>query len=208
MSLWSLKARTGSRTGQFAFFQLPINPSLSVCPSPVLCHCHLPRSLHNRISPTTYLFTEHLMVKINYNWNAETSNTEPHADNDGGSVRKKKCEREREGETWNWSKEGTITSNRLIIDLAGRWGVFQLNFVPINILIDSWEWESVVLISNYYSKDQETLWATLRTEPSHFVSSWHPQISRTLYILMTYCKIKKRYINATWLYSTTCDPIN
>lgn len=36
------------------------------------------------------------MVKINYNWNAETSNTEPHADNDGGSVRKKKV----------WEREG------------------------------------------------------------------------------------------------------
>lgn len=45
----------------------------------------------------------------------------------------------RERETWDRSKGGTITSNRLIIDLEGRWGVFQLNFVHINILIASWE---------------------------------------------------------------------
>lgn len=54
------------------------------------------------------------MVKINYSWNAEMPNTGPHADNDRESVRG------RERETWDRSKGGTITSNRLIIDLEGR----------------------------------------------------------------------------------------
>lgn len=62
------------------------------------------------------------MVKINYSWNAEMPNTGPHADNDRESVRRRerKRQREREGETWDRSKGGTITSNRLIIDLEGR----------------------------------------------------------------------------------------
>lgn len=60
------------------------------------------------------------MVKINYSWNAEMPNTGPHADNDRESVRRSKRERERERETWYCSKGGTITSDRLIIDLEGR----------------------------------------------------------------------------------------
>lgn len=58
------------------------------------------------------------MVKINYSWNAEMPNTGPHADNDRESVRR--IEEATERETWDRSKGGTITSNRLIIDLEGR----------------------------------------------------------------------------------------
>ena len=56
------------------------------------------------------------MVKINYSWNAEMRNTEPHADYD------RKCEEERDCErgTLDCSKGGTITSDRLIIDLERR----------------------------------------------------------------------------------------
>jgi len=59
-------------------------------------HPRLSLSPYNRISPTTYLFTEHLMVKINYSWNAEMPNTGPHADNDRESVRQKERGPERE----------------------------------------------------------------------------------------------------------------
>lgn len=66
------------------------HPSIRIPPSvaPSFHPC-LSLSPYNRISPTTYLFTEHLMVKINYSWNAEMPNTGPHADND------RECEKER-----------------------------------------------------------------------------------------------------------------
>lgn len=98
---------TGQTAGQVG---LSFSSSLTTSLNP------FPPSPYNRISPTTYLFTEHLMVKINYSWNAEMLNTGPHADNDREGVRKK----EKVRETWDRSKGGTITSNRSIIDLEGR----------------------------------------------------------------------------------------
>lgn len=58
------------------------------------------------------------MVKINYSWNAEMPNPGRHADNDREFEKARESTRERE--TWDRSKGGTITSNRLIIDLEGR----------------------------------------------------------------------------------------
>lgn len=83
---------------------VPLSPALGQHPSILLSlsfspsfHPCLSLSPYNRISPTTYLFTEHLMVKINYSWNAEMPNTGPHADNDRESVRRgEKQARERE----------------------------------------------------------------------------------------------------------------
>lgn len=73
------------------------------------------------------------MVKINYSWNAEMPNPGRHADND------REFEEESVGErgrgTWERSKEGTITSDRLIIDSEGHLGVFHFKFVRINIPI-------------------------------------------------------------------------
>lgn len=83
---------------------VPLSPALRQHPSILLppsfslsFHPCSSLSPYNRISPTTYLFTEHLMVKINYSWNAEMPNTGPHADNDRESVRRREKARERLG---------------------------------------------------------------------------------------------------------------
>lgn len=128
--------RTDSGTGQFLFLQardnipqsfplyppLPRSLNLFIPPPPPPS---LPLLPYNRISPTTYLFTEHLMVKINYKWNAEMRNPGRHADNDGGSVRRTGWGRgevaggrgQKGGRTArDGSEGGTITSDRSIID--------------------------------------------------------------------------------------------
>lgn len=71
------------------------------------------------------------MVKINYSWNAEMRNPGRHADNDGEF--EEESVRERGRGTWELSKGGTITSDRLIIDSDGHLGVFHFKFVRINI---------------------------------------------------------------------------
>lgn len=84
------------------------------------------------------------MVKINYKWNAEMRNPGRHADNDGGSVRRTGWGRgevaggrgqtggERPGIVLREAQLPLI--DRLLIP-EGRRGVFQFNFVHINILI-------------------------------------------------------------------------
>lgn len=73
------------------------------------------------------------MVKINYSWNAEMRNPVRHADNDREF--EEESVRERGRGTWERSKGGTITPDRLIIDLDGHLGVFHFKFVRINIPI-------------------------------------------------------------------------
>lgn len=80
------------------------------------------------------------MVKINYSWYAEMLNTGTHADNDTERVCETVWYAEKKGQEESdlglFQGSSTITSNRLIIDLEERWGVFQFNFVHINILIE------------------------------------------------------------------------
>lgn len=86
------------------------------------------------------------MVKINYKWNAEMRNPGRHADNDGGSVRRQGRGRGEvaggkgqrvEGRPGIVLREAQLPLiDRLLIP-DGRRGVFQLNFVHINILIAS-----------------------------------------------------------------------
>lgn len=71
------------------------------------------------------------MVKINYSWNAEMWNPGRHADNDGEF--EEESVRERGRGTWELSKGGTITSDRLIIDWDGHLGVFHFKFIRIII---------------------------------------------------------------------------
>lgn len=73
------------------------------------------------------------MVKINYSWNAEIRNPGRHADNDREF--EEESVRERRRGTWEHSKGGTITSDRLIIDSDAHLGVFHFKFVRINIPI-------------------------------------------------------------------------
>lgn len=85
------------------------------------------------------------MVKINYKWNAEMRNPGRHADNDGGSVERREGGGGGKGEAGGRGGEergpGIIPReaqlppiDRLLIP-EGRRGVFQFNFVHINILI-------------------------------------------------------------------------
>lgn len=152
--------RTDSGTGQFLFLQardnipqsfplnspttLPFSLNLFIPLAPPTPPPSLPLLPYNRISPTTYLFTEHLMVKINYKWNAEMRNPGRHADNDGGSVRRTGWGREEVAGgrgRMGGERPGIVLReaqlpliDRLLIP-EGRRGVFQFNFVHINILI-------------------------------------------------------------------------
>lgn len=148
-----IDGRTDSGTGQFLFLQARDNIPQSFPPQtpsfslnlfiPHHRHPSLPLLPYNRISPTTYLFTEHLMVKINYKWNAEMRNPGRHADNDGGSVRRREGGGREGGRKVGGGERGPgiipreaqlPPIDRLLIP-EGRRGVFQFNFVHINILI-------------------------------------------------------------------------
>lgn len=81
------------------------------------------------------------MVKINYKWNAEMRNPGRHADNDGGSVRRREggglaeeAGRRERGPGIVPREAQLPPIDRLLIP-EGRRGVFQFNFVHINILI-------------------------------------------------------------------------